>query len=156
MSRFLIAPGEVFWSLRNSDLQQGVGCAALLLWYAAMGGPCTGRSYDPGVMATMSEEALIKEAGRRLSAAAPDASIILFGSRAWGGSRQDSDLDVLVIEPDFARRGEEYGRLRKELRGLGVAIDLVIYRRHEAEERCGVPGSLLHRALREGRVLSQA
>lgn len=27
-----------------------------------------------------------------------------------------------MIEPDFARRGEEYGRLRKELRGLGVAM----------------------------------
>jgi predicted nucleotidyltransferase len=107
-------------------------------------------------MAMMSDEALIEEAGRRLNAAAPDASIILFGSRARGESRPESDLDLLVIEPDFARRGEEYGRLRKELRGLGVAIDLVIYRRREAEERRGVPGSLLHRALREGRVLSGA
>ena len=104
----------------------------------------------------MTEEDLIEEVGRRLTAAAPGADIILFGSRAHRKARPDSDLNLLVIEPDFARRGEEYGRLRKELRGLGVAIDLVIYRRREAEERCGVPGSLLHRALREGRVLSGA
>jgi len=104
----------------------------------------------------MTDEDLIEEVRRRLTAAAPYADIILFGSRARDEARPDSDLDLLVIEPDFPRRGEEYGRLRKELRGLGVAIDLVIYRRREAEERCGVSGTLLHRALREGRVLTGA
>jgi len=102
----------------------------------------------------MTGEDLIEEAGRRLVAAAPGAEIILFGSRAQGEPRPDSDLDLIVIEPDFARRGEEYGRLRKELRGLGVAVDLVIYRRREAEEWGGVPGSFLHRVLREGRLLA--
>lgn len=104
----------------------------------------------------MTDETLIEEAGRRLSAAAPDADVILFGSRARGESRPDSDLDLLVIEPDFNRRGEEYGRLRKELRGLDVAIDLVIYRKREAEQWGNVPGSFLHRVLGEGRVLAGA
>ena len=99
---------------------------------------------------------LIEEAGRRLAKAAPGAEVILFGSRARGEASPNSDLDLVVIEPDFARRGEEYGRLRKELRGLGVAVDLVIYRRREAEEWGGVPGSFLHRALKEGRVLAGA
>jgi predicted nucleotidyltransferase len=98
-------------------------------------------------------EDLIDEATRRLMAAAPDAEIILFGPRAQDEARPDSDLDLIAIEPDLDRRGEEYGRLRKELRGLGVAIDLLIYRGREADERRGVPGSLLHRALTEGRVL---
>jgi predicted nucleotidyltransferase len=104
----------------------------------------------------LTEEALIKEAGRRLAAAAPDAEVVLFGSRARGESGPDSDLDLLVIEPDFSRRGEEYGRLRKELRGLEVAIDLVIYRQREVDKWRGVPGSFLHRALGEGRVLAAA
>lgn len=102
----------------------------------------------------MTDEELIEEVGRRLTAAAPSAEIILFGSRAHGEARPDSDLDLLVIEPDFARRGEEYGKLRKELRGLGVAIELVIYRRREADLWRGVPGSFLRRALGEGRVLA--
>jgi predicted nucleotidyltransferase len=102
----------------------------------------------------MSEEDLIEEAGHRLAAAAPDADIILFGSRARGEGRPDSELDLLVIEPDFARRGEEYLRLRKELRGLEVAVDLVIYRRWEADESRGLPGSFLCCALGEGRVLA--
>jgi predicted nucleotidyltransferase len=105
---------------------------------------------------SMTDEALIKEAARRLSAAAPDADVILFGSRARGESRPDSDLDLLVIEPDFDRRGEEYGRLRKELRGLDVAIDLVIYRKREAEKWRDVSGSFVHRVLGEGRVLAGA
>jgi uncharacterized protein len=113
-----------------------------------------GGDYD-GTM-PMTDEALIKEAARRLSAAAPDADVILFGSRARGESRPDSDLDLLVIEPDFDRRGEEYGRLRKELRGLDVAIDLVIYRKREAEKWRDVSGSFVHRVLGEGRVLAGA
>jgi predicted nucleotidyltransferase len=116
-------------------------------------GPAANGNYGPEAMA-MTGEDLIDEAGRRLAAAAPDADVILFGSRARGEAQPDRDLDLLVIEPDFARRGEEYIRLRKELRGLGVAIDLVIYRRCEADERRGVPGSLLYRALGEGRVLA--
>jgi predicted nucleotidyltransferase len=107
-------------------------------------------------MTTLNDEALIGEAVRRLAAAAPAAKVILFGSRARGEARPGSDLDLLVIEPDFARRGEEYGRLRKELRGLEVAINLVVYRRREAEQSEGVPGSFLHRALGEGRVLTPA
>lgn len=107
-----------------------------------------------GMAKTMTDEELIIEAERRLTAAAPAADIILFGSRARGEARPDSDLDLVVIEPDFAKRGEEYGRLRKELRGLEVAIDLVIYRCREVDEWGGVPGSFLHRVLREGRVLT--
>lgn len=104
----------------------------------------------------LTDEALIEEAGRRLAAAAPDAEVVLFGSRARGEARPDSDLDLLVIEPDFGRRGEEYGRLRRELRGLDVAIDLVVYRKREADKWSGVPGTFLHRALGEGRVLAAA
>lgn len=104
----------------------------------------------------IADEDLIQEAGRRLTEAAPDADVIVFGSRARGEARPDSDLDLLVIEPDFDRRGEEYGRLRRELRGLDVAIDLVIYRKREADRWRSVPGSFLHRVLGEGRVLARA
>lgn len=57
----------------------------------------------------LTAEALVEEAGRRLAAAAPDADVILFGSRARGEARPDSDLDLLVIEPDFGRRARSTG-----------------------------------------------
>lgn len=106
----------------------------------------------PGIGA---DDALVEEATRRLSAIAPDAEVVLFGPHA-GQARNDSELDLVVIEPDFDGRGAESARLRKALRGLDVAVDLVLYRRQEAEERRGVPGTFLFHALREGRILIKA
>lgn len=99
------------------------------------------------------DDALIAEAGRRLTEAAPDARVILFGSRARGTERADSDLDLLVIEPEIESRTAEYVRLRNALGELGVPVDLILYRGAEAEKWGRVPGTFVYDALREGRVL---
>lgn len=112
--------------------------------------------YDHRTVVATADETLITEAGRRLAKVAPDADIIVFGSRARGEAHPDSDLDLLVIEPEFRLRGKEYVRLRKELRGLDVAVDLLVYRRSEAEKWREVPGTFLYDVLREGRVLVRA
>lgn len=104
-------------------------------------------------MAVTVDETLIAEAGRRLAEAAPDARVILFGSRARGTERADSDLDLLVIEPEIESRNAEYVRLRNALGELGVPVDLILYRNAEAEKWGGVPGTFVYDALREGRVL---
>lgn len=105
----------------------------------------------------MTDEALIEEAGRRLAAAAPGAKVILFGSRARGEARPDSDLDLLVIEPDqvHARRAET-ARLKRELRGLEVALDVIVVSAKDAEQWGHFKGSMLNEALNEGRVLVEA
>lgn len=61
----------------------------------------------------MTDEALVAEAGRRLAAAAPDAKVIVFGSRATGEAHPDSDLDLLVIEPEVKSRRAEFVRFAK-------------------------------------------
>ena len=106
----------------------------------------------PGVGA---DDALVEEATRRLSEVAPGAEVILFGPRA-GQACGDNELDLVVIESDFDGRRAESARLRRALRGLDAAVDLVLYRRQEADERRGVPGTFLFHALREGRVLIKA
>lgn len=103
-----------------------------------------------------SDETLIAEAARRLSAAAPGSKVILFGSRARGDAGPDSDLDLLVIEPEVTKRRAESARLRRELRSLEVALDVVVISAEHAEQWAGVPGTMVNEALREGRVLVEA
>jgi uncharacterized protein len=105
----------------------------------------------------MTNEKLIEEAGRRLAKAAPGARVILFGSRARGEARPDSDLDLLVIEPDeVTKRRAESARLRRELRSLEVALDVVVVSASHVDEWGSVPGTMVNEALREGRVLVNA
>jgi len=99
-------------------------------------------------------DALIAEARRRLAAAAPDARVILFGSRARGEERPDSDLDLLVIEPELKSRRAEFVRLREALGDLGVPIDLVVLSAEYADERARVRGTMVNEAIQRGRVLS--
>ena len=106
--------------------------------------------------ASMTDEALIAEAGRRLAAAAPAARVILFGSRARGEGRSDSDLDLLVIEPELKSRRAEFVRLREALGDLGVPIDLIVLSAEYADQRAQVRGSMVNEALHRGRVLAGA
>lgn len=97
---------------------------------------------------------MIENAGRRLAAAAQSpARVVLFGSRARGGARADSDLDFLVIEAHVESKLDEMVRLRDALPPLGVPVDVVVVSEEEATRRQRVPSTLVHRALREGRVL---
>jgi predicted nucleotidyltransferase len=102
-------------------------------------------------------EGLIAEAGRRLSRAAGEsAQVILFGSYARGDARTDSDLDFLVIELEVDNRRAESVKLRRELRGLGVAADVVVVSADQVAEWGGVKSTMLHEALTAGPVLAAA
>jgi predicted nucleotidyltransferase len=105
----------------------------------------------------MISDATIEDAGRRLAAAARSpARVLLFGSRARGDARDDSDLDFLVIESEVKSKLKEMVRLRDALPPLGVPVDVVVVSEDEATRRQRVPSTLVHRALREGRVLVSA
>jgi predicted nucleotidyltransferase len=103
----------------------------------------------------VASEDVIEQAGQRLAEAATEpARIILFGSHALGRARPDSDLDLLVVERELPDRTAEFVRLRRALRGLGVPIDLILVSEDNVDEWRDVPGTLIHDALREGRVLA--
>jgi predicted nucleotidyltransferase len=101
----------------------------------------------------MFDERLIAEAVRRLSEAAPEARVILFGSAVRGDMNKDSDLDFLVIERDVKDRHAEQLRLRRELRPLGIPVDVIVVSETYAEEWGRARGSMVHAALTEGRMV---
>ena len=105
----------------------------------------------------MFDESTIQEAGRRLAdAAGKDARVILFGSHARGEAGPESDLDLIVIEPRLEHRNAEFVRLRRAIGEIGAPVDLILYGANHVEKWGGVPGTLIHEALKEGRVLAGA
>jgi len=98
-------------------------------------------------------EATIQEAVARLKAAAPDATIIMFGSRSRGDQGEASDLDLMVIEPQVTARRAEMVRLSDVLDPLDIPVDILVVSKKNFEEWREVPGTVIYRVAKEGRVL---
>ena len=95
----------------------------------------------------------IAAAVERLAQAAQPERILVFGSHARGEAREESDLDLLVIETEVPDRAAEMVRLRRLLRPLRIPVDILVYSRAEVERWGNQPGCALFWALREGRVV---
>jgi predicted nucleotidyltransferase len=108
-------------------------------------------------MNAVAAEVLIERAGRALiDAASAPAKVILFGSHARGDAGKDSDFDFLVIERNVDDRLAEAVKLRRALRGFGVPVDVIVMDEGLVERRSKVKGTMVDRALREGRVVAQS
>ena len=92
----------------------------------------------------------IDSAIRILAQIAGADRILMFGSYARGDAREDSDLDLLVIEPQVANRAAEMVRLRRALRPLRIPVDVLVYSADDVARWGDQPGSALYSALREG------
>ena len=101
----------------------------------------------------MISEQVILQAVKRIVDAAKPSKVILFGSYGRGDATEDSDLDLMVVEPEVSSKYEEMVRLRKALGSVGAGVDVLVYSEAEIEEKrdwCTTP---VYWALREGRVL---
>lgn len=100
---------------------------------------------------------VIEAAARRIAdAAGSPARVILFGSAARGELTRDSDLDFLVIEREVDDRVAESVRLREAVGRIGWPVDVVVIDEALASRRAKVRGTMVHHALREGRVLARS
>jgi uncharacterized protein len=88
--------------------------------------------------------------------AKPD-KVILFGSRAKGTARADSDYDFMVIKEtaffETNSRRKEAGKLGRALAKFRVANDILMYSADEIEQRREWRNNIVVYALKEGRVL---
>lgn len=82
--------------------------------------------------------------------------VLLFGSHAMGFAGPDSDVDLLVVMPLNGRRLDAALDIRRELRGFGVAKDIIVLTPEEFSVQKDVPGTVAYPAAHEGRVLYAA
>jgi predicted nucleotidyltransferase len=96
---------------------------------------------------------LVREIVRRIVDTALPEKVILFGSRARGDARPNSDFDVLVIkqsdEPRYCRSAPLYVALAD----LPVEVEVMVYTPEEVEEWSQVPQAFVTTALREGTTI---
>lgn len=107
-------------------------------------------------MVGVTEEMLGEMAQAIAAEVAPDR-IYVFGSRAQGRDTADSDVDLLVVEPDGfgpeRSRWRELKRIRKALRRFRVPKDILVYSRDEVARWQGSANHIVGHCLREGRLL---
>ena len=89
----------------------------------------------------------------RLRAALRPEAIFLFGSRAAGTERPDSDFDLLVVLPDGETGPPDYFAAYAPVAGCGLGVDVVPCRTTDFETDRNQPGTIAHGADKEGRLV---
>jgi len=81
--------------------------------------------------------------------------IVLFGSLARGDAHEWSDVDLLVVMPDGTDRRAAAIAMRRALREMPLAKDIVVTTPDEIARRGNLVGTVLRPALREGTVVHE-
>ena len=98
-------------------------------------------------------DATLAEMIRRILAVGEPQKIVLFGSRARGDARADSDYDLLLVEPSVLPRHKRAARYRRALTGLAGAKDILVWTPEEVAQWRDVPNAFVTAAVQEGVVL---
>ena len=102
-------------------------------------------------------DALLDQMVQAIVAEVDPEQVILFGSYARGDAREDSDVDLVVVEaepfgPERSRR-RELVRLYHALVEFPVSTDILVYSHDDVAYWRDSLNHVLARALREGKVL---
>jgi predicted nucleotidyltransferase len=89
----------------------------------------------------------------RIARAIRPRKIILFGSRARGGARPESDLDLLIIADSDKPRCERSAPVYGLLSDILAPMDIMVYTPAEVDEWRQVRQAFVTTAIREGKVL---
>ncbi len=104
----------------------------------------------------MIDEQILQGIVQRLVTAARPSRIILFGSYGRGDADEGSDVDLMVIKPRIADRGEEMIQLYQAVGWIAGGVDVLLYSDAEYERRSQVPGTVLYWARKEGKTLYES
>jgi len=102
------------------------------------------------------DETLLNEVVRRVLTVARPDRIILFGSAAAGQMTRDSDIDLLVVEPEPANTRYRSVKIRRALGDVQNPVDIIVMSRERFEETKNIIGGIAYPANKYGRVLYEA
>jgi uncharacterized protein len=83
--------------------------------------------------------------------------LILFGSYVQGKSHQNSDLDILIVShSELKSARKESVRIRRALRGIDMAFDILVVPEDKLEELSATPGLIYRESLNKGKVVYES
>lgn len=106
----------------------------------------------PGPQRDPAAQPFLDDLVRRILPFGP-VRVVLFGARARGGGRPDSDFDIAIVHPRGAALKAD---VRRALVGIGVPIDVLVYTPEQWNAWVLDPRSMAAGIAREGRVLVDA
>lgn len=102
-------------------------------------------------------ELLIPEIVRKLRAEFGECSVYLFGSRAEGRARPESDIDLVILLPTAGESNAALaGRAYLALRELRAPKDIMVYAAEQFLLRASWQGSFESAVVKKGRLLHAA
>ena len=101
-------------------------------------------------------EKTIEDIVRRILSVAEPDKIILFGSASTGRMTRDSDIDLLIVEPDTSDQRNEYARIIKALWDIQFPFDVLFIATQWFEESKDVVGGIAYPANKYGKVIYDA
>jgi predicted nucleotidyltransferase len=102
-----------------------------------------------------SDEQLLRTATARIVDRFSPDRLLLFGSRARGEARRDSDYDLLLIAESDVPRWKRPVPVYIAISDLEIPAEIFWWTEEEIEEWCDVKTHYIHNAMKEGIVLHE-
>jgi predicted nucleotidyltransferase len=102
------------------------------------------------------DETLLNEIVRRILTVARPDRIILFGSAATGQMNKDSDIDLLILEPEVEDKRYRSTEIRRALVDVSYPVDVIVMRTERFEQTKRYIGGIAYPANKYGRVIYEA
>jgi predicted nucleotidyltransferase len=117
----------------------------------------TARALRPNFGGRASENEALAAVVARLAEDVDPQTVWLFGSRARGEARPDSDFDLLVVgKPGGALSSDDYEKVDRAINGLGIGCDLVPCSAEDFRDAAALQTSFVAQVLAEARCVYEA
>lgn len=113
-------------------------------------------SIKPNIGHFLSEEAALAALVEKLVESLDPYAIWLFGSRARGSHRPDSDYDLLVVAKPGQAWADHYEQAYMATSGTGIGCDIVPVGKADFDEAASLHTSFVATVVDEGRKLYEA